>query len=67
MVDKITIDGGKNALRADAPLVADGTARTGVASIDTPRMVLFASDEEVELAAEKVFRLHARLFEELAK
>ena len=43
------------------PVAADDAATA------PPRAVRFASREEVEHAAEKIFRLHARLFEELAK
>ncbi len=59
MTNKVTVDDEANRPRADLPPASRDVPMKGV--------VRFASGEKVERIAEKIFRLHARLFEELAK
>ena len=67
MANEITIGNTENAGRADSLPVVDDVTRENAASTAALRRVRFTSGEKVEIAAKKVFRLHARLFEELAK
>ena len=46
---------------------ADLVSEVGTATPSAREHPSYMTDEEVERAAEKVFRIHARLFEELAK